>query len=204
MKETTPQVPSLIFSSAFQEHGVMTTFHAVRKQRLKMSSVLYFVQKKQMPSYRSKMYCLYLLCLLESGKQLLKGELRPMRSSSGCLVLFSASEFMLTKHWCGVKGLSLCLVGRLTPECHLSCIFQGGAQFLVSHIFIWYYPLLGQLWPWLSQFSFFSFFKNYFIVVQLQLSAFSSHPSPPTLLKPTSLPCFLSLKEMVLFIPFIK
>ena len=31
---------------------------------------------------------------------------------------------------------------------------------------------------------------NYFIVVQLQLSAFSLHPSPPTPAKPTSLPCF--------------
>lgn len=45
MKETNPQVPSLIFSSAFQEHGVMTAFHAIHKQRLKMSSVLYFVKK---------------------------------------------------------------------------------------------------------------------------------------------------------------
>ena len=37
-------------------------------------------------------------------------------------------------------------------------------------------------------FFFFSFFKI-FIVVQLQLSAFSPHPSHPTPAKPTSLPC---------------
>ena len=35
---------------------------------------------------------------------------------------------------------------------------------------------------------FFSQFLNYFIVVQLQLSAFSLHPSTPA--TPTSLPCF--------------
>ena len=35
-----------------------------------------------------------------------------------------------------------------------------------------------------------SFFFNYFIVVHLQLSAFSPHRSPPTPAKPTSLPCF--------------
>ena len=35
-----------------------------------------------------------------------------------------------------------------------------------------------------------SILKNHFIVVQLQLSAFSPHHSPPTPAKPTSLPCF--------------
>ena len=33
-----------------------------------------------------------------------------------------------------------------------------------------------------------TFLKNYFIVVQLQLSAFSSHPSTPTPAKPTPSP----------------
>ena len=33
-------------------------------------------------------------------------------------------------------------------------------------------------------------FLNYFIVVQLQLSAFSPHPSPPPQPNRTSLPCF--------------
>lgn len=101
-----------------------------------------FLPKKQMPSDGLKMYCMYLHCVLESGKQLRYKELRPVGSRYDCVLLFSASEFMLIKHWCGVKGRRVCvsLTSWLQHSYFLHC--SSWCLFWVSHFFIWYRPLL--------------------------------------------------------------
>lgn len=76
MRKTDPQVSSLTYFLCLP--GTQSYDHNPRclQAEMNVTFVLYCVPKKPTSSYGLKMYGLHLLCLLGSGKQVSKGEVK--------------------------------------------------------------------------------------------------------------------------------
>lgn len=87
-----------------------------------------FLPKKQMPSDGLKMYCMYLHCVLESGKQLRYKELRPV----GSRLTASCSSLPLNSCWSNIgvgwKADGSVFVWQVDSSILISCIVQVGAS----------------------------------------------------------------------------